>query len=306
VHPHTFKVVSFIFKVAKNRNRLLFWFSIRFLSAILPLLTIYQFSNIIKLLEQGDSFQTILIALLAILFVRILDNYLRLLSIVRLEYEIAAASFDIHDFFLIDLKTQTKDERHEAIQAIRNFSDASSMTLNLVKQPGIDSFVSVILIPPILFFVDFQIFILNIAYILIYFFIDTYTTQRYAYLKNIVNIHTETYYAKLQDSSDFQLEQISWSRHFRRLTNWGFTEWNFLQNAAVFFYCLTFLYLIYLTVNGQKQISDVVLIMGYVSQTQIYLNNFSTLKDSLTDMMVGLERLAKSNNISSVNLDDLI
>jgi hypothetical protein len=284
----------------------LFWLFIRFISAILPLITIYQFSGIIKLLENKATLESLIVALLAILLVRILDNYLRLLSIVRLEYEISCICFDVHNFFLSDLKTSNKTERHEIVQAIRNFSDASSVTLNLIKQPGVDSFVSVILIPVVLLFIDFRIFVLNVAYILVYFFIDIYTTQRYAYLKNILNLHTETYYGKLQETNDFELEQTSWSRHYRRLANWGFTEWNFLQNAAVFFYTITLFFLIYLVINGDKQISDLVLMMGYVSQTQIYLNAFSTIKDSLTDMLVGLERLSKDKTFSTVDLDDLI
>jgi hypothetical protein len=306
VNPHTFKVLTFIFKVATNKRPFFFWLFIRFISAILPLITIYQFSEAIKLLENGAPLSTLFWALVTIFLVRIADNYLRLRSITRLEHEISSISFDIHNFFLSDLKTDTKEERHEIVQSIRNFADASTVTLNLIKQPGIDSFVSLFLIPVILFFLDFRVFILNFAYIGIYYAIDYYTTQRYAHLKNILNIHTETYYAKLQDSNDFDLEQRSWSRHYRRLTNWGFTEWSLLQNTAVIFYSLILLYLIWMVMGGQKQISDLVMIMGYVTQTQVLLNSISSIKDSLTDMLVGLERLAKNSSVSTIDLDDLI
>jgi len=140
----------------------------------------------------------------------------------------------------------------------------------------------------------------------VYTAIDIYTTQRYAHLKDILNTHTETYYAKLQDSNDFDLEQKSWSRHFQRLANWGHTEWFSLQNTAVIFYCAILLYLIYLVTNGTKQVSDLVLIIGYVTQTQVLLNSISSIKDSLTDMLVGLERLAKNQTVSAIDLDDLI
>jgi len=46
--------------------------------------------------------------------------------------------------------------------------------------------------------------------------------------------------------------------------------------------------------------------MGYATQTQTFLNSFSQIKDSLTDMNVGLKHLAKNQSISSVNLEDLI
>jgi hypothetical protein len=306
VNPQTYKVISFILKISRNKKSLFFWFFIRFLSATLPLVTIYQFSGVIKLLEQKAPLESVILAVFYIFLVRIIDDITRLRSITKLEYEISVVSYDIHNFFLSDLKTSTKSERHEIVQAIRNFSEASNTTLNLIKQPGIDSFVSILFIPAILLFLDFPAFILNIAYISIYYFIDYYTTQRYAHLKNILNTRTEAYYAKLQDSNDFDLEQKSWSRHYRRLANWGFTEWSLLQNTAVIFYSLILFLQISQVVNGNKQISDLVLVMGYISQTQVYLNSFSTIKDSITDMLVGLDRLANNPTVSSVDLDDLL
>ena len=302
----SYRVISFILHLATNKKSFFFWLSVRFVSAILPLITIYQFSHVVGLLEAKSPFINIFWALIWIFVVRIVDNFLRLRSITKLEYEIASISFDIHNFFLSDLKTNTKLERHEIVQSIRNFADASSVTLNLIKQPGIDSVVSLVLIPPILFLLDTRVFVLNFAYIFVYIAIDTYTTQRYAHLKDILNTHTETYYAKLQDSNDFNLEQKSWSRHFRRVANWGFSEWSYLQNTAVIFYSIILLYLIYLVTIGDKQVSDVVLIVGYVTQTQVLLNSLSSIKDSLTDMLVGLQRLAKNQIVSAVDLDDLI
>jgi hypothetical protein len=304
--PRTNKVIAFIYKVVNNKSHFFFWLFVRFISAIFPLITIYQFSNIIKLIENKQSSTSIFNAIVAIFIIRLIDNFLRLKSVTRLEHEIANISFDIHNFFLSSLKTDTKEERHAAVQAVRNFADASSGTLNLIKQPGIDSLVSFILIPIILYALDFHTFVLTVAYIIIYFFTDYYCTQHYARLKDILNYKTESYFAKLQESEDFDLEQKAWSRHFFRLSKWGFTEWSLLQNLSVFFYSAIFIYLVALTTNGDRQLSDVVLIMGYVTQTQVFLNSFSSINDSLTDMLVGLERLAANNFVSALSLEDLI
>ncbi len=304
--PETKKVFTFVLKIVSDKTGLFFWSFIRFISAILPLLTIYLYSVVVGQLEQKLSFMVVLTTVLITFVVRLVDNYLRLLSITRLEEVISNIGFDIHNFFLTDLESKSKEHRHATVQAIRNFSDASSVTLNLIKQPGIDSLVSILFIPVILFFTDFPSFVITIAYIIVYFFIDTYTTQRYSELKDIQNTKTEAYYAKLQDSNDFDLEQTSFTRHFRRLCHWGFVEWFTLQNAAVFFYCLNLLYLIYSVYTGKKDISGLVLVMGYVSQTQTFLNSFSQIKDSLTDMNIGLKHLAKNEAISSVSLEDLI
>lgn len=304
--PRPHKVIGFIYKVAKQKKPLFFWLLVRFVSAILPLITIYQFSDVIKQVETGGPIDQILISVVWIFIIRVVDNILRLRSITRLEHEISNISFDIHNYFLTSLKTDTKEERHAAVQAIRNFADASSVTLNIIKQPGIDSLVSFLFIPVILYTLDFRTFVLTIAYILIYFAVDYYTTAHYAELKDHLNYKTESYYAKLQESDDFDLEQRSWSRNYNRVTNWGFTEWSFLQNISVLFYSLILFYLIYATSSGVQHVSRLVLIMGYVTQTQVFLNSFSSIQDSVTDMLVGLERLAANQYVSTIDLDDLI
>lgn len=306
MNRETRKVFTFVLKIISDRRSLFFWAFVRFVSAILPLFTIYLYSLIIKQLELKLDFTTVAMTVILIFIVRIVDNYLRLISITRLEHIISNIGFDIHNYFLSDMESKSKEERHATIQAVRNFSEASGVTLNLIKQPGIDSVVSFLFIPVILFVVDFPSFVIVIAYTSIYLLVDTYTTQRYAQLKDIQNSKTEAYYAKLQDSNDFDLEQISYTRHFKRLTRWGFTEWFALQNSAVFFYCLNLFYLIYAVYSGQNDLSHLVLVMGYVTQTQTFLNSFSQIKDSFTDMDVGLKHLAKNEAISAINLEDLI
>lgn len=302
----TRKVFAFVLKIISDRTGLFFWAFIRFLSAILPLLTIYLYSLVLEQLENKLPLSSLIFIIILIFINRILDNYLRLLSISRLEAVISNIGFDIHNFFLLDLKSKSKEERGATIQAIRNFSDASSVTLNLIKQPGIDSVVSFIFIPIILFMIDFPSFIMTLAYICIYLVIDKYTTQRYAELKDIQNSKTEAYYAKLQESNDYDLEQTSYTRHFNRLCKWSFKEWSALQNSSVFFYTLNLMYLINQVHLGQKNISGLVLVMGYVTQSQTFLNSISNIKDSFTDMNVGLEHLAKNEAISTIDLDDLI
>ncbi len=295
-----------IFKIIQNKPRFLFWFFIRFISSLLPLLTIYLYSLAVEDVENKVSSNIVFFLVLIILVVRLIDNHLRLRSLYKLDECISDIGFDIHNFFTQDLHAETKEERHQSVQAIRNFADASSLTLRLFRQPGIDSIVSLITIPIIFWFVDGRIFILEIVYILVYLIIDYYTTQKYVRLKDTHNSKVEGYYAKLQESNDIELEQKTYTRHFSRLSNWNFVEWFVLQNSAVFFYCLIFGYSIISVYSGYKQISDIVLIMGYVGSTQTYLNSFSEIKDSLADMTVAVDHLAKNKSISVIDLDDLV
>jgi ABC-type multidrug transport system fused ATPase/permease subunit len=298
--------LNLILKIIQNKTRFFLWLVLRFFSALLPLLSIFLFSEVINDIENKTDFSSLFFLVLLILIVRLLDNYTRIRSVYKLDECISDINFDIHNFFIKDIKTETKEERHKSIQAIRNFADASGFTLKLFRQPGIDSLVSIVIIPAILFFVDFKIFILEIAYILIYMVIDYYTTQKYVKFRDFQNTKTESYYAKFQESNDIELEQKTFNRHFARLCNWNFIEWFLLQNSAVFFYILILAYCLIATLSGTKHIADVVLIMGYVTSTQTFLNSFSDIKDSLADMTVALDHLAKNKSISVVDLDDLL
>lgn len=302
----TIASINFVLKHTTQKGQLVFWLFIRFVSAILPLVTIYQFSHVIKLIENKTDIKTLFYYLIWIFIVRLTDNFLRIRSTTRLDYLISNLSFEIHNFFLIDFKPESKEDRHASIQAIRNFADATIRTLTLFKQPGIDSFISVIFVPIALFFIDFRSFVFMVAYISIYLIINLFTNQRYKELRDFQNTKTETYYAKLQESNDIDLEQTTYTRHFKRMTNWNFLEWFALQNTAVFFYSLFLLYQIYKVITGTSQISDLVLIMGYVTQTQIFLNSFSEIWYSLGDMYVALKHLAKNQSVSVVSLEDLI
>ncbi len=295
-----------IFKIIQNKRRFLFWFFVRFISSLLPLLSIFLFSKVIKSLENQVDFSHLFFLVLTIFTVYIIDNFLRLRSIFKLDECISSISFDIHLFFTKDLHAENKEERHQSVQAIRNFADASALTLTLFRQPGIDSVVSLTIIPFILFFLDTRIFVLEIAYILIYMVIDYYTTQKYIRLRDAQNTKVETYYGKLQESNDIDLEQKTYTRHFSRLCNWNFIEWFLLQNSAVFFYSLILAYSVISVTTGAKQISDIILIMGYISSTQGFLNSFSSIKDSLADMTVAVDHLAKNKSISVIDLDDLV
>ena len=302
----THQAIKLIFDLIQNKQRFFLWTGIRLLSSFIPLITIYLFSKTINLVEIKSDFSAIFFLILIIFTVRIIDNFTRLKSIAKLDECISDISFNIHNHFINNIKTETKLERHQSIQTIRNFADATTWTLQLFRQPGIDSIVSLIAIPIIILFVDFRIFILEIVFIVVYYFIDRYTTQHYIAFKDLQNTKTESYYAKLHETDDVDLEQKTFSRHFSRLCNWFFTEWFTLQNTAVFFYIIIFAYLIISVSNGTKLISELVLIMTYIASTQTYLNSFSEIKDSLADMSVAVDHLAKNKSITALDFEDLV
>ena len=244
--------------------------------------------------------------LLLIITINIVDNLARLRSIFKLEKIISNIQFELYNFLIRGLRTKIKEELLKSLESIRNFSNAVVITLQLIRQPGIDSIVSLIFIPGILFFLDFRIFVIVIAYIAIYYLTDHYTTQHYAHLKNTQNLKTENYYAKLEVSNKTRLVEREYSRQFKKFCDWNFFEWFVLQNIAVIFYSLVLLLLVFSVINHDKDIADVVLIIGYINSTHAFLNSFSDIKDKLTDTKVALARLARSPHIAAVRLKDLV
>ncbi len=304
--PETRNIIKFILKFISHKGSFFFWFFIRFISALFPIFSIYLFSQIIALVENKSNFSTVLYLVALIFIIYLLENFTRLLSINKLEYLISGIQFEVHNFLIPDLELKNKSARFEAIQAIRNFSEAVRLTLELIRQPGVDSVVSLIATPLILFFLDFKIFIFEIVYIVVYFFVDVYTTQRYIYLKNLQNAKVEAYYARLQGTNDIDLEEKQYNRVHQKICSWNFIEWFTLQNISICFYSAALLYLIFEVNQGTKNISGLILIIGYLGSTQIFLNSLSLLKDKLADTRVALYRLGKSETVTNIDLDDLI
>jgi hypothetical protein len=300
----TREAIKYLYRLIYEKNQFIFWFFIRIVSVLIPPLAVYLFSQIIRCLETScPPNRTYFLVFITFVFY-LIDNFLRLLSIHKIQYLIYKTEAHIQKIFTQDLSNKDKKKRHQAIQTIRNFSDATRLTMEVINQPGIDGFVSLFYLPTLVFFLDFRVFILQIAYILIYFFTDEYTTGIYTKIKEDQNKKIENYYGKLQSSNDVSLESAQLLKQYERLCAHGFREWFGLQNTAVIFFSLVLIYLVYSVVIGNKQISDVFLLTSYLASTQIFLNSISQVKDRLADTKVAIFRLSK-NKTTSVDFDDL-
>lgn len=296
--------IKCILRFIEDKRSFTFWFFIRIVSVLIPPISVYLFSRVIKNLETTRDVRQIIILISLTFCTYILDNFLRLISIHQLQYLINKSELDIQLFFVRNLHTQRKRDRHQAIQSIRNFSEAARLTMEFLRQPGIDGFISLFYLPLIVFFLDFKVFIIQIAYILVYYFTDVYTTEVYSKIKEVQNKRLETYYAKLQDTNDIVYETTLLNKEYLRLNRWGFLEWFFLQNIAVTFFTVIFAYLVVGVYRGQKHISDIFLITSYLSSTQVFLNSISQVKDGLANTKIALSRLSQSKS-TSVDFSDL-
>ncbi len=301
----TLKTLKLIFKLIQNKKPFCVWLLVRFISALFPIVTIFLFSRVVNGLEVGSDLKILSQLIIFVLISRLLDNFTRLISTSKLDHVINDIQLDIQNILVSNIRAPDKKSQHKAVQAVRNFSDAAGTTLSIFKQPGIDAVVSFVTIPIILLFLDFKVFVFQIAYIVIYYFTDVYTTEKYTVLKNKHNSTIESYFAKLQTTKKFKFEKTLTSNSFKKVTNWSIIEWSLLQNIAVFFYIITLAYLVYSFTLGSKSIADIVLIVGYMDSTQVFLNNISSIKDSMANTKVALHRLLDNNKSLTVDYDDL-
>lgn len=302
----TREVIKFILKLISNKTMFLFWLFVRLLVSLIPLYTIYLFSRLVNLLITFAPVQQVsnIVLIFAVMFFA--ENFFKHKANIKLQEIFSNTEFSIHRFLTIGLRTKNKDLRHEAIQSIRNFAEAVRHTLEILRQPGLDSIVSLLITPVILFFIRPLYFWIVIPYIIIYYLFDCYTTRRYTKFKDVQNARVEAYYAKLQDSNNITEEEKKFNHAHNALCKWSFLEWFNLSNISLFFYLTIIILTLISIVKGHRPVSDIVMVRGYLVLIDANLLSLSVVKDRLTDTRVALDRLSRSKKFLSIDLSDLM
>lgn len=300
------QVALLILRFIEERRNFIFFLLLRIISVLIPPLSVNFFTKSLHCIETNCG-QTTLITQLAItissLFVA---NTLREISLHNIQYLINKAECDVQSVLIAGFNSKTTKTRHVLIQSMRNFSEAARTTMESLLGPGIDGLVLLIYIPFLTFFVDFRIFIIQIAYICLFYFVDVYTTDKYKDRRDDLDKNIENYYAKLQDSNKIDEENTALVNGYQNIYTFTMWEWLSLQNINAFFYSSILVFLIISLQNKEKQISDVVLLTSYLASTQSFLVTLSQVRDKLTDTKVALRRLLKSRAYNSVGFEDLM
>ncbi len=277
--------------VNEFRNKKLWgWILVLTISSTGPLLGTYIFSRGIAAFETTKSLQQALLIFLLYFFIQGLEILLRVGSKTRIHVFIEKIIIKIQHIFITKVPARDKF-RGETIQATRNLTDALNVFVTYFINSGITGLVSFISVPVLLIFIDRRIFILEIVLMIIY-FTGTYLIGK-KYEKQYENFDAakETYFTKVTKSNKFETEGKKLVTEMDLLQSIRFTEWTLLQTLIVIFKFLVITLIAIDIFNGLKNISDLVLIVGYTNQSKSFLNSVTGTIEKFMQIVAGIDRL---------------
>jgi ABC-type multidrug transport system fused ATPase/permease subunit len=274
-----------------------FWFFVRFINTFFPLAITWIYAKGVETLENGGDAYTVMQIFALLLFAHIMDNLLRIGSRARIRIKLENAFIEFQEA-LIEKFNHSK-KRIEIVQAIRNLTDAFRNFVTYIINSGLPGFVNFVSIPVILFLIDVKIFIAQMVLIAIYLALVYYLSRIYEKRFELLDVAHENYYASILarkpiKSVDRRGNQVK--EGVRGVENITFMQWVSFQDIIAIFQFIV-IYLIVLDyVAGTKQISDLVLIVGYTNQSQGFLNSVTSGVDSLMQIEAGVDRVVETTN----------
>ena len=289
-------ISSLIIKSLKNRP-FIFWFLIRIVSTAGPLVTTYLFASVVSALENKKGIEEILVILGILLGVQIVENFLRLLSKTRIEYYSSRLVITLHQV-LLSSSSNSRPPRKELVQAVINLCQSLDKFILYLKETGISGVVHFFIVPVILFFIDIRVFVLEMLLILIYLGTTFIMTRKYEKIYEKYYESTEGYYAMLFNTGDATSSAGKVLINMRFLQNFIFFMWGSLQNIVAVFQFLVPLVVVADVIAGTRQISDLVLVVGYTKESQGFLNNFTSAYEKFMEVDAGIERLEEDSKVA--------
>ena len=287
------QITLLILSAVRNRPFIL-WFGVRVFSTAGTLVTTYLFASVVRALENKKGIEEILIILGILLGVQIIENFLRLLSKTRIEYYSSRLVITLHQV-LLGASSNGKPPRKELVQAVINLCQSLDKFLLYLKETGISGVVHFFTVPIILLFIDIRVFALEMILIFIYLGTTFIMTRKYEKIYEKYYESTEGYYAQLFNDGNATASAGKVLINMKFLQNFVFFMWGSLQNIVAVFQFLVPLVIVVDIIGGTKQISDLVLVVGYTKESQGFLNNFTSAYEKFMEVDAGIERLEEDS-----------
>lgn len=275
---------------AFKSKRLFFWFFIRFISSFGPLAVTYLFAYGVEVIEEGRGFNDIILVFFALLLVESTEHILRILSKTRVVYMTEYAIINIQEELI---KNVPKDDpkRKEHVQTLRNLTQSIRRFVIKFKDSGIPALVSFVSIPVILFFVDVKIFYLQVALMVIYMIITYVSASIYEKRYEDLDHSREDYFSNIHSHNHIDPLAAIVRNNVKNLNDLIFVNWVSLQNIISVFKFIT----IYLVVKdimiGAHNVSSLILIVGYVRESKVFLNDMTSMFELYMQVKAGIKRV---------------
>jgi len=282
-------IVKLITKHFKHKA-LYFWFAVRVVSIAGPLINTYVFSQGIDALETGKPLLLAIKIFAIFLGILLIENTIRLVSKNRIAVFVEEILIDVQEELLEDLKP-LEHIRKETIQSVRNLTDAVHFFATFIRNTGVNGFVNFFSVPVILFFIDKRVFALEIVLIGVYLITTFFFSKIYEKHFETFDKAKEYYFSKMLVSNRIEPQAVYIRKSIRGVENIHMYEWLTAQNMIAIFQFMVVSMIAVDIFSGAKQISDLVLIVGYTNQSQTFLNSVTNFVEYLMQVKAGVERL---------------
>ena len=281
-----------------NIQKLYFWLFLRVISTFLPLAFTWIFAKGVAALENGQELKSVVEIFLVLLIVQVTENLIRLGAKTRIHIQVQSMFIEIQEAFVGMAGSATN--RVEIMQSIRNLTNALIGFVMYIVNSGMPGLVQFVSIPIILFLIDKKIFIAEVILIVVYLGIVYYYSKIYEKrFESLDQAHESFYTSILEGKEEKEVDQQGKSviSGIKGVENITLFQWVTMQDLiAIFQFIVVFLIAIDY-INGTKQISDLVLIVGYTRESQGFLNSITSGVDSFMQVEAGVERLVETSNV---------
>lgn len=275
------------------------WGMLRSISTFGPLLATYIFAEGIAAIEEGDTLNTIIGVFLVLLVIEVVEHFFRVLSKAKMAYYTESSMIAVQDDLITSINPSDK-VRKETIQTLRNLTQATRRFIEFMYNNGLQGIVSLISIPIILYFIDSKIFLLEMILISIYLVFTFYFSKLYEKRFEKFDESREKYFSHLLEKNHVTRQSNVVLKDFRKVKEVFFVDWFSLQSiVSLFIFLMTYL-VVKDIFGGFKEISDLVLIIGYAKETKMFLNNTTGAVNSYMEIKAGVERVSASSKLEGL------
>jgi len=280
------------------------WVVVRFISSSGSLFTIYLYALGIRYLENGFIFPDVVKIFGTYTCIVIATNIIRPSSKQGMNYASEKNLINIQKI-LIRSSDPKGARRKELVQSLFNLSEGVRVFVTFLGDGGIPAVLHLTSIPIILYFVDSKILIYLIAFIVVYVGISYYFSGIYKDYFVSYDKAREQYLSVMIESDDILKEAKNLIHKIKHLMITVSFTWVSVQNIGAVFQFVVIVTVVLDIFNGTKQISDLVLVVGYTAMYHTYLNQVTKFLQSVMQIRAGVtrfERISRSVHPDSVVL----
>ncbi len=290
------------------------WFSfVRTISFIQVLFWPFAFAKIINIMTETPSeWQQALLWMGLMIINKISEDFVRLRSKLGLEKIAAKLRISLATFFTEKTDIKEGIKTGEAVQAIRQASDAIESMVMYYKDNMLQLPVNFILIPIVLFNISIDYLFISIIYGILYLLIDHFAANLYSiklqkYFKTAEKFWGTTYRKapeiwRARENGIILSEQIEQEgkelyediSSVATTNNW---RWVFLQGLSSTSVGAAILFVFFRILKSIAHIGDLILVSNYLQQIQGSLNIISSSISQVIQTKIALKRLNEAVEI---------